>query len=187
MFGVLSAIVAYVTIAYQCSRIGSETAQNKKKAKAESLDYYYGADNKMRAMSTGEIVTMVYEDEERKLIGVHTGRVYKNFTQEKTDKFIMETNQKLFKGGTRVVHKRCPRYWDPYKRRYCDTHLYEISSGRPYKVLLPHVLIPGHSPDTTRFTIVYLDENKKMDLLSEYSYIPKEYYWNYKLGLPINS
>ena len=183
MFGFIAALVSFVAVATDAGRVGGITARNRSRAEKNGDAYYYDGRNKIRSTQTDEICIMEYYGGQ-KLVGVKTGRVYKNYDDERTDKFIRERNAKFEENGTPLFYRRCK----PYREcggKIMDYHLYERETGRPFKVLSPVNLLNKSriSIDDSKFTIVYLDEDNEMRSLSEYNAVPKKWYLNYKLGI----
>ena len=177
---IIGSIVAGLAATTRAAKIGNDTVSSRNNAIRNNEAYYFDGENKRRATSTNEPVTMQYLGGQ-KLVGLKTGKVYRDYDAEKTYKFLYENNKRLEEKGSRVFYKQCPEYFD--RGQYRDIHLYERSTGRPYSILAKEIV--DHNTlvrDESRFIIVYLDENNGMKSTGEYAYIPKEYYYDYKFG-----
>lgn len=180
MFGVISLIISFFGVAHECGRVGAATVNNRQRAIENGDDCYYTGDHKLKHTQTNETVTHQYLGG-HKLVGLKTGTVYRDYEDERVNQYIKEQNERLKNGNSHVFYKRCQKYWNSKFKTYSTCHLYEVSTGKPYKVLMP--CVPGKwTNDESRFTIVYLDENNNMMPTSEVAYIPKEFYSEYLHG-----
>lgn len=179
MFSLIAFIISYISIVYECGKIGNITYKNRLKAKQKGIVYYFTGDNKIKSTKTDEVVMRQYVGG-NKLVGVKTGTVYRDYDKERTEEFVKYKNNNLSENSP-VYYKVCKEYWDPKHKTYKNVHLYEKSTDRPYSVLSPYGL-KKDGTDKTCFTICYLNENDNMKSLSEFAYIPKEYYYNYLFG-----
>lgn len=182
MFGFIAVLVSFVAVATDAGRVGGITAGNRSRAEKNGDVYYYDGRNKMRSTETGEICMMDYHGGQ-KLIGVKTGRVYKNYAAEKTEKFMRECNARFEADGVPIYYRWCTPYTDNHGNMKF-IHLFEKKTDRPFKVLCQYARKGKYNlPDEEHFTIVYLNENNGMKSLNEYANIPSKWYLRYKMGI----
>lgn len=183
MFGFIAAIVSFVAVATDAGRVGNITAGNRSRAEKNGDVYYYDGKNKMRSTETGEICMMNYCGGQ-KLIGVKTGRVYKNYAAERLEKYIKERNAEFEADGVPIYYRWCTPYTD-VGGELKFIHLFEKETDRPFNVVSRNNLCKKPYPmyDDSKFTIVYLDENNNMKPLSEFNFIPSKWYLRYKMGI----
>ena len=185
VFELLETIFGGLAIMNKCGKEGRDTVKNREQAIRNGESWYYDGSNKMRSTDTNEPVIHEYRDG-NKLVGVRTGRVYRDYGRERKDDYIKKRNDDLTKNNSPVYLKECPEYYDSKRKAYVKTHLYERSTGRPYDILMMHAVDcrDGISIiDKENFLIVYLDENNGMKPVNEYAKIPNKYYMDYALGM----
>ena len=163
---------------------GQKEQKRKENAIRDGLDYYFDCNGKRRQTKTDRIVIETFIGG-HKLIDSKTMNVIKDYDAIERKEWINETNKKLVDNDSPVFWKECPKYFNAKTKSYKNTHLYERSSGRPYKIVMPVAIDKvgeSYVQDKTRFTIVYLDENNGMAPLEETNTVPKELYYRYLFG-----
>lgn len=185
MFGAIAAIIAFVTASTEAGRIGNITCENRDQAKRSGSVYYIDGSGKWRSTETNEVLYQQYLGG-NKLIGVNTGKVYKDYTADKIDDFIREQNIKFEKAGVPIYYKKCIPYLHK-NGQYKNYHLFEKKTNRPFKVISKYKLEKRkycYQPFSDKeFTIEYLDEFNGMKGTNDYGFVPSKWYMDYKLGI----
>lgn len=185
MLGAIAAIIAFAAASTEAGKIGNTTIRNRNDAIKSGSVYYIDGNGKWRATSTNEILYQQYSGG-NKLVGVSTGKVYKDYDDERIDNFIREQNEKFEKAGVPIYYKKCTPYL--YKDgKYKKYHLFEKKTDKPFKVLSKYKLVKKKNPcepfSDEEFTIKYLDEFNGMKETGEYGFVPSKWYIYYKLGV----
>jgi len=179
MLGFIASIVTFVAAATEAGKIGNTTRINRDNARYNKEIYYIDGNNKWRSTKTDEILYRDYYGGNNKLVGVETGIIYKDHNTENTINFICKQNEILENKGVPIYWKKCRKYWNG--KEYSTIHLYEKTTGRPFKVLTQFAK-KGYGLDYNYFVIEYLDENNGMKPVNEYANVPSKWYLNYKMG-----
>lgn len=148
---------------FETEKKAIKTGISKDNAIKEDKPYYWDG-SKRRSTKTNEILIL----HDRKLIGVHSNRVYYDYSQQEADEF----NKRGKECGSPVYLGRCKRHYVPKAKRYSEHRLREVETDRMYSVCTYPVVIKPGVIDKEHFRINYLDEDFKMT--GESRILPKE-------------
>lgn len=185
MFSIVALIVSFIAASAEAGRVGDITSRNRYHAKENGDVYYIDGQGKWRSTETNEQLFQQYIGGNR-LVGLKTGRVYKDYDAERVDKFIKEQNAKFEKDGVPIYYRKCIpyNYKNGERRNY---HLFEKKTGRPFNVVSRLKLEKSKNPwqpfSDEEFTIEYLDEHNDMKGTREYGFVSSKWYLYYKLGV----
>ena len=185
MFSIIASIATFITAATEAGRVGNITCENRYQAKKNNKIYYIDGRGKWRSTETNEQLFQQYTGG-NKLVGLNTGKIYKDYDAERIDKFIEERNAKFDADGAPIYYRKCNPYL--YKNgEYRNYHLFEKKTNRPFKVISKFKLEKREywcQPlSDEEFTIEYLDESNNMNGMKEYGFVPSKWYLTYKLGI----